>query len=141
LPPRGLMTPTASVSGQWPPLTKRGPVHSPDRRSHGTEFQPRSSNPSRQRGAGIPDWLDDFRTRESPADDPLAIGKSTAAHILLSTEVAILRRCIDWLKQLESERWVVEELGPITEVGGKGYCSIGGRSCGFSLESRQNWMD
>jgi hypothetical protein len=68
---------------------------------------------------GIPDWLDDFRTRESPADDPPAIGKSTAAQILLSTEVAILCRCIDWLKQLESERWVVEELGPITEVGGE----------------------
>jgi hypothetical protein len=66
---------------------------------------------------GIPDWLDDFRTREPPADDPPAIGKSTAAPILLSTEVAILRRCIDWLKQLESERWVVEELRPTTEVG------------------------
>ena len=68
---------------------------------------------------GIPDWLDDFRTTESPADDPPAIGKSTAAQILLSTEVAILRRCIYWLKQLESERWVVEELRPITEVGGE----------------------
>jgi hypothetical protein len=67
----------------------------------------------------IPDWLDDLRTWESPADDPPAMGKSTAAHILLSTEVAVLRRCIDWLKQLESERWVVEELRPITEVGGE----------------------
>jgi hypothetical protein len=66
---------------------------------------------------GIPDWLDDFRTRQSPADDRPAIGKSTAAQILLSTAVAILHRCIDWLKQLESERWVVEELRPITEVG------------------------
>ena len=66
---------------------------------------------------GIPDWLDDFRTKESLADDALAIGKSTAAQIVLSTEVAILRRCIDWLKQLESERWIVEELRPLTEVG------------------------
>ncbi len=65
---------------------------------------------------GIPDWLDDFRTRESPAGDAPVIGKSTAAQIVLSTEVAILRRCIDWLEQLESERWVVEELRPITEV-------------------------
>jgi Homeodomain-like domain len=68
---------------------------------------------------GIPDWLDDLSTRASPADDPQTIGKSTSAQILLSTQVAILRRCIDWLKQLESERWVVEELRPITEVGGE----------------------
>ena len=53
-----------------------------------------------------------------PHDRP-AIGESTAAHIVLSTEVAVLHRCIDWLKQLESERWVVEELRPITEVGGE----------------------
>ena len=68
---------------------------------------------------GIPDWLDDFRIRQSPADELPAIGKSTAAQIVLSTAVAILRQCIDWLKQLESERWVVEELRPITEVGGE----------------------
>jgi len=62
----------------------------------------------------IPDWLDDLRIRQAPADNRPAIGESTSAQIALSTEVAILRRCINWLKQLESERWVVEELHPIT---------------------------
>jgi hypothetical protein len=65
----------------------------------------------------IPDWLDDLRLRESPADDPQGTGGSTSFQILLSTEVAILRRCIDWLKELESEQWVVEDLRAITEVG------------------------
>ena len=60
----------------------------------------------------MPDWLDAFPTRESSPDDLSTMGKSTAAQILLSTEVAILRRCIDWLKQPESERWVAEELRP-----------------------------
>ena len=119
LPPRGLMTPTASVSGQWPPLTKRAcpfaEIAEATALSSSRVHQILHDNEAH----GIPDWLDDFRTRESPAEDPPAIGKSTTAQILLSTEVAILRRCIDWLKQLESERWVVEELRPITEAGGK----------------------
>ncbi len=66
---------------------------------------------------GIPDWLDDLCRREPTADDLPGTGEGTSSQILLSTEVAILRRCIVWLQQLESERWVVEELRPITGVG------------------------
>jgi hypothetical protein len=65
----------------------------------------------------IPDWRDDFRAREPPAADPSGTGESASSQILLSTEVAILRRCIDWLKELENEQWVVEDLRAIAEVG------------------------
>jgi hypothetical protein len=65
----------------------------------------------------IPDWLDDLRAPETAAADPSGTGKNASSQILLSTEVAILRRCIDWLKELESEQWVVEDLRAITEVG------------------------
>lgn len=66
----------------------------------------------------IPDWLDDFRARELPADDLTGTSGNASPQVLLGTEIAVLRRCVGWLTAtLEREQWVVEDLRPITEVG------------------------
>ncbi len=64
----------------------------------------------------IPDRLDGLRARESPAADHSGTGHNASFQTLLSTEVAVLRRCIDWLKELESENWVVEDLRAVSEA-------------------------